>query len=490
MSDLFANHFYHSITRKSISAFGSIFNDIHIMRYNRSSGDDEIIDRSLVPIGYAPRHKYIARLDEQDSLEDTKIALKLPRMSFEITDISYDSDAKLNAHQQILMARARDDVRYTLQYVPYILNFDLSIYVKHQDDGFQIMEQILPRFQPHHTLSIRFLDDMDHGFDFPVTLESVSMDDDYESDMQSRRNIIFTLSFSTKVRYFGQPGRSGIITRTDIYLSAGDRIDRRDATGRISSIAAPVVRRETARASRTGDRVLTLTDLSDLSPGDSYLNNPITRTAAVLSTADGNVEANSGVGNTVIRISGLSPPQTGNASLIGGSVSLSGSGHVIRDAAGGGDARVLSVSGPTPAVPGGTLLAIDTSQSDEPSMTVVLESGIGGNIRKGDIIDIVKRDDEWAARSEAIRSSKDIFDYPAGQLELTLRQPVPDYIARNSRRPGETIVGLHSQSSGELIEVGGDTLTLTDVDGNFSAGETVIGIRSRHSSEMLSARVI
>lgn len=201
-------HYYHSIIRKTVAVFGTMFNDIAIVRRG-ASGVESMIK---VPLAYGPKQKFLARLDQQASLEDEKLAIKLPRMSFEITGMAYDSTVKQSMFNKL---QANEDVGDTKAFVsssaPYIIDMQLNIMVKNQDDGLQIVEQILPVFQPTYNLAVKYLEGVDNSFDVPITLTNISFTDDYEGDYESRRVIIYTLDFQLKTRFWGPVDTSSVI---------------------------------------------------------------------------------------------------------------------------------------------------------------------------------------------------------------------------------------------------------------------------------------
>ena len=148
---MFGQHFYHKQIRNAVIAFGTIFNNINIKRTDSSGNPLQTI---RVPLSYAPKEKFIARLDQQADLQgtDSKVALTLPRMSFDITGYTYDPTRKLNKNIKISVAKntSGDEKRTNTQFspVPYDVSFDLNVYTATSDDGLQIIEQILPFFQP------------------------------------------------------------------------------------------------------------------------------------------------------------------------------------------------------------------------------------------------------------------------------------------------------------------------------------------------------
>ena len=197
---MFGGHFYHASIRRFVSAFGSLFNDIKVPRSNGST--------LRVPLSYGPKEKFLARLDEQVDLQAPQVAIKLPRMSFEILNIAYDGASKLNRNNRILVG---EKLYYT--YAPYNISLSLSIMAKNQDDALQIIEQIIPYFQPEYTITIKESVSDLLKTDVPITLSSIDMSEDYEGDFMSRRAIIYTLSFDAKVRFYGPERQTGVIKR-------------------------------------------------------------------------------------------------------------------------------------------------------------------------------------------------------------------------------------------------------------------------------------
>ena len=190
---MYGQHFYNETTRRYVAVFGTLFNDIKI---TRSDSNGTPIQSTIVPIHYAPMQKILARLEQDPDLNAQ--AMTLPRMSFEITSMSYDPERKVPSINTITKDQT---TRYTP--APYNLEFQLNIMAKYNEDGTKIIEQILPYFKPDIAPSVKILDDMDTYIDVPIVLNSVSTDDIYEGDFESRRAITYTLNFTMKAFYFG-----------------------------------------------------------------------------------------------------------------------------------------------------------------------------------------------------------------------------------------------------------------------------------------------
>ena len=186
---------YHNIFRKTIVAFGTLFNNIEIHK------DDQVMK---VPLAYGPKQKFLERLDATPDPTNKRVQITLPRISFEINGITYDATRKVSPTQKIKVAKDNDENKNVFMPVPYNLSFELAVISKTQEDGLEIIEQILPYFQPHYNLSVKMLEDITTEIrDIPVVLNSVEYEDDYEGDFSTRRAIIYTLQFTCKTYLYG-----------------------------------------------------------------------------------------------------------------------------------------------------------------------------------------------------------------------------------------------------------------------------------------------
>jgi len=228
---MFGDHFYHKQIRNTVIAFGTIFNNVNIKRLD-SSGNP--LQTLRVPLSYSPKEKFLARLDAQQDLtgDDSKVAITLPRMSFEITGYSYDGTRKLNKNQKLgRVTTNADTTKLNTQYspVPYNVSFELNVFVANSDDGLQIIEQILPFFQPDYTVTM-ILDNtyMDTKRDIPFILENVNYDDSYTGSLTSLRRIIYTLQFTAKIYLYGPISQSAVIKKVsaDLYSDTGSNAPR------------------------------------------------------------------------------------------------------------------------------------------------------------------------------------------------------------------------------------------------------------------------
>lgn len=215
---MFGNHFYHATVRRFVAVFGTLFNNISVVRKD-SSGNVKSIVR--VPLAYGPKEKFLVRIDEQPELGDPNVAIKLPRMSFEVLNITYDTQAKLNRNNKFLV-----DNKLYYTYAPYNISLNLSIMAKNQDDALQIIEQIIPYFQPEHTVTVKESISSSLKTDIPITLSTIDMQEDYEGDFLQRRAIIYTLSFDAKLRFYGPDRSSNIIKKVIVNTFDTDDINK------------------------------------------------------------------------------------------------------------------------------------------------------------------------------------------------------------------------------------------------------------------------
>jgi hypothetical protein len=208
--------FYHETVRNIIVGFGTLFNDIHVVRKNNSG----VVTQSMkVPLAYGPKQKWLARLD-QDAGLDSKVAITLPRMGFEIQNLTYDPARKLNRVQKFKKVKtsASDSNKLDTQFmpVPYNLNIQLYVMAKNSDDALQMVEQILPYFQPDYTLTIKDMPEMGVARDIPIVLNSINYEDNYKGDYAERRAIMYTLDFTTKFYLYGPVTSSKVIKTVQV----------------------------------------------------------------------------------------------------------------------------------------------------------------------------------------------------------------------------------------------------------------------------------
>ena len=228
--------FYHETVRNIIVGFGTLFNDIHIVRKDNNGS---ITQSMKVPLAYGPKQKWLARLDQDAGLE-SKVAITLPRMGFEIQDLAYDPSRKLNRVQKFKKSKSSADASGKLDSqfmpVPYNLNIQLYAMAKQSDDALQMVEQILPYFQPDYTLTIKDMPEMGIARDIPIVLNSINYEDNYKGDFAERRAIMYTLDFTTKFYLYGPVTSSKVIKSvqvdqyTDMPSAAPKREQRYTAT--------------------------------------------------------------------------------------------------------------------------------------------------------------------------------------------------------------------------------------------------------------------
>lgn len=239
---MFGHSFYHGALRKYIIMFGNMFNDLEVGRYNTSG---QLIQSIKVPISYGPKEKFLARLREDPGL-DREFATVLPRLSFEITNISYDATRSYNKMNRMINLTSGGDMMKT-QHTPSPYDIDITLYgmFANNEDAVQVVEQILPFFRPEWTHSVKITSDMGAYFDVPTVLNDMSIEDTYEGDFQTRRAIIYTFNFTIKGYMFGPVQNKGVIKRTKITAismdhTAADRYSRVTTTPGLDANGNPV----------------------------------------------------------------------------------------------------------------------------------------------------------------------------------------------------------------------------------------------------------
>ena len=231
-------HFYHEAIKRAVSVFGTMFNEIDIQRDNADGSTGQNV---RVPLSYGPKQKFIARLDQAGDIMDaanSRVAMTLPRIAFDITGLTYDAERKLGKLKQYKLHDASDNTVLRTQFapVPYNINFGLYVLSKNTEDALQIVEQILPFFTPDFTVTMTTVPGTNEKRDVPIILSDVSYTDEYEGDFQSRRVITWNLNFEMKTYLYGSISSSEIIrdVRARTYISDDGQVD--STAGRQSEI--------------------------------------------------------------------------------------------------------------------------------------------------------------------------------------------------------------------------------------------------------------
>ena len=213
---MLGTYFYNESLRKCIIAFGSLFNDIYITRKTAAGVEAQTLK---VPLAYGPKQKFMVRLDADPNL-DQKVAITLPRIGFEISGFDYDPTRKLNRiikRKKVANTADKALKQMSTQYtpVPYNVNFELFVMTKNSDDGIQIVEQILPFFQPEYTVTINEVPEMAVIRDVPIVLNNIGYEDTYTGSFTERRAIIYTLNFTAKAYVYGPVTTQKPVTKAE-----------------------------------------------------------------------------------------------------------------------------------------------------------------------------------------------------------------------------------------------------------------------------------
>nr|BAR32889.1 proximal tail sheath stabilization [uncultured Mediterranean phage uvMED] len=228
---MLGTYFYHEILRKTVIAFGTLFNDIHVQKTDRDGSN--VISDLNIPLSYGPKSKFLAKILQQADLNKAT-AITLPRMSFEMNSITYDPSRKTSVTKTFKAVDTSDNdkIKKVFLPVPYNVGFELNIMCKLNDDALQIIEQILPFFQPSFNVTVDLVDSIGEKKDIPIILENISFSDEYEGDFSSRRVLTYTLTFQAKTYLFGPIAKSteGLIRKVqvDYYGDTDKQVAKRE----------------------------------------------------------------------------------------------------------------------------------------------------------------------------------------------------------------------------------------------------------------------
>tara|TARA_R100000234_G_scaffold113778_1_gene88447 strand:+ start:5171 stop:6211 length:1041 start_codon:yes stop_codon:yes gene_type:complete len=309
---LSGTYFYNATVKRIVSVFGTLFNNIKIARHDSGVTTNTI----HVPISYGPKQKFLARINEASTLDGQGVAIKLPRMSFEMTDISYDLSSKLNKLNKLASGSSFKTKTTIFQSVPYVIGMQLNIMAKNQDDALQIVEQILPTFSPEYTVTIKGIDGPNSKTDVPFVLSSVTFEDTYEGDFQTRRVITYTLNFTIRVKFAHGTSTGSIINRVAAQIADMDVVKTVNIIDQSPSSQSPsnspsFYSQVSVRADSPGGPIRTFTSFID--PDDTYtLTFNDTPSYAVGEQIIGSTSLNAATIRTVTFSANNSPKVTAN----------------------------------------------------------------------------------------------------------------------------------------------------------------------------------
>ena len=285
---MLGTYFYHEILRKTVISFGTLFNQIYIKHQDAANNT---ISEMKVPLAYGPMQKFLARIEQQADL-NRAVQIGLPRMSFEMNSIQYDATRKTSVTQTFKAVDDNNRIKKVYMPVPYNIGFELNILTKLNDDALQIIEQILPYFQPSFNITVELVDSIGEKRDIPIVLDSINFQDDYEGDFSTRRALIYTLQFTAKTYLFGPIADSteGIIRKVQVdYYTDTDTVR---AKREMRYTATPTARKDYDNDTgaiitedlTVSETKISVNDTSPLSTGDRIiLNSEIMKITALTS---------------------------------------------------------------------------------------------------------------------------------------------------------------------------------------------------------------
>ena len=216
---MFGTTFYHGTTKKLIVAFGSVFNNIHVQR---KESDGTLIKDIRVPLAYESRKKYLARLI-QDSVKNRQV----PRMGFIMTGLEADYSRSPNQMNEYKFNQAANPNKATIMYtpIPYNYSFTLDVYVDYMDDGLQIIEQILPYFQPDFNVVMEEVPALELKRDIPIELTGLTLGDEFEGDFSEQRIVNWNLDFEVKGWLYPPVREQEIVETVEVSYTLPDIVD-------------------------------------------------------------------------------------------------------------------------------------------------------------------------------------------------------------------------------------------------------------------------
>jgi len=269
---MLGTQFYNEAVRKTVISFGTLFNNIELKKIVNG----QVMEVEKVPLAYGPKQKFLYRL-QGNPVDGRKVAITMPRLYFEMTGIDYDSGrktpaiTKTKAVVQPNSEEAAKEVRTQYVPVPYNIGFEVGILAKSQDDGLQILEQILPFFQPSFSMSLKFIPDMDEVRDVAVVLNSVDFDDDWEDDFTTRRSITYSMQFTAKSYIYGPYTKASVIRKSKIIETIGDKqVNKRHAELTYSPKAKTDINQD-GQVTAADDALVTSTDDFGFNEGFEFL---------------------------------------------------------------------------------------------------------------------------------------------------------------------------------------------------------------------------
>lgn len=226
---VFKNYFFHDLTRKYQLVFGTLFKDMEIKRYKSNGKVDKIF---TVPVINSPKEKFVQRLigdvdpdTDGENMTRRRTAMAIPAISYEMTDIAYDSSRKVGKNHYLRLKPGEDGANRIYTPAPYTLTFEVHIITRTQDEMYQIIEQIIPAFQPDVNITVKGIDGA--NYDVPINFTGLFRTDSYDGTFDARRQILWTLNFTMKAFYFAPLEQKKIIldVTADVFRMNGEDLD-------------------------------------------------------------------------------------------------------------------------------------------------------------------------------------------------------------------------------------------------------------------------
>ncbi len=218
----YSTYFYNQTTENSILAFLSLFKDLQVAKFDSQSSTPK--NYRAVPLIFSQKEKYADWLAKQEAKTFSRY---LPSIGVTLQSIAYDTERKVGQNNEVIARTVTDDTtgqtEQIFQPTPYKLTFSLSILAANLQESFQILEQIIPFFNPYYNLTVKDFSDIDYTRNMKITLNDVSLTASEDIDMDTVLRPQWDLTFTCNTLFFKPVETSNIIK--SIYIDIND-LDR------------------------------------------------------------------------------------------------------------------------------------------------------------------------------------------------------------------------------------------------------------------------
>lgn len=218
-------YFYHEHVKRVTAAVGYLFSKIKIQK----KVDGKKIKQIEVPLVYSNKEKWYKIINNPSSIQEENPSLykaivqkEVPVISYYLLNIEPDTTRQTSTTTGLASGNSIIQQRIAILY-----NFEVRVTSTRNDDMWQIIEQVLPWFNPYFTFNIDDVDNHIISSSYKMTFTGVDKNDEYEGAYdEENRYMSRTLSFTVEGYMYGPTEtKQGIIKNMDISLSPTERDD-------------------------------------------------------------------------------------------------------------------------------------------------------------------------------------------------------------------------------------------------------------------------